>query len=127
MRLERDGWEKLQDWKYKYVGHGFRTDQPEIRERVSPKNPGIRLAMNRSISGFKYKESFTVVRGDHRVDLRGAEWADWDRRGRLVFVRGGRIFASDLRAFPELEETELADLNPLKPAALAAPDWARRW
>jgi len=85
MRLERDGWKKLQDWKYRYVGRGFKTDQPEIREKVSRQNFGIKLVMNRSISVFRYKEGFSVVGGGHDVEVRGAEWADWDHAGRLVF------------------------------------------
>lgn len=129
MRLERDGWEKIQDWKYGWagIGHGFKTQQPEIRVKVSSKNPRIKLLMNRSISVFKYREAFSVLNGEHAVEIRKAEWADWDHAGRLVLARGGRLFACDVSAFPSVQETELVDLNPLKPEAFASPDWARRW
>jgi hypothetical protein len=127
MRLEREGWKKLQDWKYTYAGHGFRTDQPEIREIASRKKSNFKLTMSRSIAGFKYREAYSVVTPTQMVEIRGAEWAAWDQRARLVFVRGGRIFACDLTGFPQMIETELVNLNSLKPEAIASPDWAKRW
>jgi len=129
IRLERDGWEKMQDWKYGWagIGHGFKTQQPEIRAKASSKNPGIKLLMNRSISVFKYGEGFSLLKGKEEVEIRKAEWADWDHAGRLVLARGGCLYSCDVNAFPEIAETELIDLNPLKPEASASPDWARRW
>ena len=127
MRLHRDRWKKVQDWKYRYVGHGFKTDQPEIREKVPQPNLGIKLVMNRSISVSSYKEAFSVVGNGQEVNIRNAEWADWDQAGRLVFARSGRVFGCDLSEFPDIAETELVDLNPLKPWPSAPPDWARRW
>lgn len=126
MRLQRDGWKKLQDWKYRYVGHGFTTDQSEVREKISRQNPKIKLVMNRSISMFKYKEDYSVVSGSHEVAVR-ADWADWDYSGRLLFARNGRLFVADLHAFPHVAETQLLDLNTSKPEPCEAPDWARRW
>ena len=125
-RLQRDGWRKVQDWKYRYIGHGFTTDQPEIREKTSRRNRRIKLVISRSISVFKYKEDFSIVGGDQEVAVR-ADWADWDYKGRLVFARNGHLFVADLRAFPDIAETEVLDLNPLKPEPCAAPDWAQRW
>jgi hypothetical protein len=129
MRLERDGWKKTQDWKYGWVGirDGFKTQQPEIREKVSSKNPRIKLLMIRSISGFKYREDFSVLKGEQEVEIRKAEWADWDHAGRLVLARGGCLYACDVGAFPNVTETELVDLNPLRPEASASPEWAKRW
>jgi hypothetical protein len=119
----------VQDWKYGWVGigHGFKTDQPEIREKPANQNPGIKLLMRRSITAFKYKEGFSVLGSGAEVEVRGAEWADWDHAGRLVFARGGKLFASDVSSFPEISESQLADFNSLKPEPCESPDWARRW
>jgi hypothetical protein len=77
--------------------------------------------------------AFQVQRGilsgqrKEQAELRGAEWADWDMAGRLVFARSGCLCAANLDAFPEIRETELVDLNMLKPEPIASPEWARRW
>jgi hypothetical protein len=117
MRLERDGWKKVQDWKYGWagIGLGFETQQPEIRVKDSAKNRGMTLLMERSISVFKYRESFSVRQGKEQVEIRNAEWADIDQARRLVFARAGRLYACDLTAFPMIAETLLTDLNPSRP------------
>jgi hypothetical protein len=60
---------------------------------------------NRSISVFKYREEFSVVKGKEQAELRGAEWAHWDSAGRLVFARSSCLYAANLDAFPEIKET----------------------
>lgn len=123
MRLERDGWKKVQD----FVGSSFKTQQPEIRIKASNKNPEIKLLVERSMTECTYQESFSVLDGSDKVELQGAEWADWDHAGRLVFAAGGSLFASELSSFPQLLATQLADLNALKPELCAPPDWAKCW
>ena len=129
MRLERDGWKKVQDWNYEWagIGHGFKTHQPELRVKASRDDAGLNLLMTRSISVFKYREAFSVLKGKEPVEIRGAEWADWDMGGRLVFARSGRLYTAKLNGLPDLQETELVDLNGLKPEPIASPEWARHW
>ena len=83
--------------------------------------------MNRSISGFRYREAFALLTSNGETELRGAEWADWDSAGRLVFTRSGCLYAANLDALPELREVELVNLNALKPEPVASPDWAKHW
>ena len=45
------------------------------------------------------------------LTLTGAEWADWDQRGRLVFAAAGKVFALDADAIGQAPPKELADLN----------------
>ncbi|MGI4790693.1 MAG: hypothetical protein ACRYFS_17805 [Janthinobacterium lividum] len=59
--------------------------------------------------------------------LTGAEWADWDYRGRLVFARDGKIFALPPDGVGRAEPQELANLNDHKPEPMVAPDWAKVW
>jgi hypothetical protein len=42
-------------------------------------------------------------------------------------VHRGRVLVCDLDAFPQMIESELVDLNSLKPEAIAVPDWAKLW
>ena len=61
------------------------------------------------------------------LTLTGAEWADWDQRGQLVFAAAGKVFALDADAIGQAPPKELADLNGSRPQAVAAPDWAQVW
>jgi hypothetical protein len=59
------------------------------------------------------------------VDVLDAQWADWDRSGRLVFARRGKVFAA--REDGCRQPTELADFTSDEPAEIVAPDAATRW
>lgn len=129
MRLERDGWMRVQDWKYVLPNlmDGYTTVQPDILEKARKTSQKMRLVMTRSISRYKYTETFSVKNGNDESELGKAEWADWDYAGRLVFARRGRLYAADLSAFPDIRETEIVDLNPLKPEPIKAPQWSKTW
>jgi hypothetical protein len=74
-----------------------------------------------------YIESFWLKRPDRPdIKMANAQWADWDQSGRLVFAREGKIFAGSIEG-DNLQEKMLIDLNPNKPYALEAPDWAKSW
>jgi hypothetical protein len=67
-----------------------------------------------------------VPGSDAEVPIEGAEWADWDQRGRLVFARAGALFAADLDG-AALRSSLIADLNGERPRAVPPPAWARAW
>jgi hypothetical protein len=62
-----------------------------------------------------------------RLPLEGAVWADWDRQGRLLYAKEGRLFTADIRRSGEFVPAELLDLNPRKPGRILSPDWAKHW
>jgi hypothetical protein len=51
---------------------------------------------------------------------------DWDHRGRMVRVDGGKVFVAEQQD-GELVEQELVDLNAAEPEPQAPPQWARTW
>ena len=51
---------------------------------------------------------------------------EWNHRERLVFARGGKVFAAFLDGNVP-NKTELVDLNENTFAPLEAPEWAREW
>lgn len=53
-------------------------------------------------------------------------WFDWDQRGRMVRVDGGKLFVAEFQD-DNLVEHELIDLNGATPAAQKAPLWATTW
>lgn len=129
-RIQRDGWNLRQEWKVKNQGHPkyFVTSQPEIREKSS-KGGGHVLRLTRSITRFSFTEAFCVTdrKGSYERKIPGASWADWDQRGRLVFLRGGKVFAADSSEKGSQGETLLADLNRSKSEPIVAPYQATIW
>ena len=72
-------------------------------------------------------ESFRLVlNSQEELPLQGASWADWDQAGRLVFARGGSLFAGKVES-GRLIETELIDLSANVPSPVEAPESARKW
>jgi hypothetical protein len=97
LRLERDGWKKVQDLKYEWTGiaHGFKTHQPEIRVKASRRSAGIKLLMNRSISLFKSREGFSVVKGKSRRNFEG-------RNGQTGTWQGGSCLLEAAVCAPQI-------------------------
>jgi hypothetical protein len=56
-----------------------------------------------------------------------ANWADWDRQGRLVATIGGRVLGGKLSRGQGLVWRQLAAMNEEKPAAMETAEWAQRW
>jgi hypothetical protein len=126
-RLERDGWKQQQEWKIRYeYSNGFVTDQPLIYKKYSPDRQQ-KLVMTASIVRYADQYRYELRSAGGRVEIEGAEWADWDQRGRLVFVREGKLFTNSADAPGNFHARELADFNGERPHLIAAPDWAKRW
>jgi hypothetical protein len=63
---------------------------------------------------------------DTGLDLDGADWADFDQQGRLVFARFGKVFGAR-REGDAWDVRELADFTQNRFEAIEAPDWAKVW
>jgi len=71
-----------------------------------------------------------VIVGDRRTPLYSsagqvepADWSGTDRRGHIVYARGGKLF----RRRPGHQDKELVDFNGRTPEPQPAPAWAQRW
>lgn len=132
-RLTRDGWAMTREWQRETPGlmQGFHTRAPELRVRAHPGGLPLCVVMERSIEGYRYRESFRVEGpgGAAAADLPlGTEWADWDRRGRLLVLAGGRVAAAPVSAEGAVGPlATLIDLGDDRFEARAAPAAAKRW
>jgi len=128
-RLSRDGWLLKQEWQLKNLWHPkwYQTTQPEMREKSNRKGKGV-LRLTRSIQRLDYSEEFGVVidKGTRIIPISRASWADWDRTGRLIFCKEGKIFTAQVIS-DGLKEEELADFNSYKPEPLPPPREASIW
>ena len=117
-RLERDGWHRAQERQEEHT--------PSIHEKPHPDQYAT-LVMT-TVSGYLPQYKYSVRQSDGTVHfLNGAEWADWDTRGRLVLARNGGILAQEAGAIGREPPGELISLNANTPEPLVAPDWAKVW
>lgn len=127
LRLDRDGWRHTQKWRGGLRGQGYVTDAPDIRRKQNP-HGWQKLTRTTTVSGFESRDGYSVRYAEGNDQrLEGATWADWDQRGRLVYVREGRLFGLVITADGLGGEQELADFNGNRPEPVAAPVWAREW
>ncbi len=140
LRLVRDGWRLLSPggrdgpdfqrspvWKY---------DPPIEYARSRPKDDGLEVRMRilgvsaRDESWYQIEHWVVRVgkRGEELVlDLGRAEWADWDRRGDLVFAKDGVLHRVKYPALDLDAARVIVDLRDRKLVARAAPESARKW
>jgi hypothetical protein len=87
------------------------------------------VSMERHIDGLEYRETFRVhgPSGPIDLELRGADWVDWDRRGRLVVLRAGVVAVADVSADAIAPLRELIDLAADEPEQREAPTAAQSW
>ena len=127
-RRTRDGWEYVHTLrkKQRFIVGGMITIQDGHR-KSAPQGP-LLLAVTTTYSNFGKPDAYAIETSHgENTPLSGVEWADWDQHGRLVYARGGKLFAMNVsEGFPGME-VELADFNAAKPEYVETPAWARVW
>jgi hypothetical protein len=116
MRAQRDGWTtvaaELDPYGHPASGRLTRrapTQAVTIERSFGSRLPGYRLITDGGGGGNA---------------LAGATWADFDRRGRLLFARSGQVFELAAgTAAPRL----LAHFRGHAFAPVPPPEWAQRW
>ena len=125
LREMRDGWECVQDWQY-FPG-SFKTRGPRIDRKQNPYGPKV-LVRTKNTADDKEYTAYTLEDGTGANELlTGADWADWDHRGRLVLAREGKLLAQDADTIGREPPQELTDLTGNTFKAIIAPAWARQW
>lgn len=125
-RLKRDGWvpQEPQEvdgvWSRTWVKQQRRL---ELRKRTYAT---LRedVAKGRGVY-FDEHELFDGTSGSV-LPLAGAEWADFDQAGRLVYAANGQLRAGDVVGGRVVERV-IADLNGMTFQAVPPPTWALRW
>lgn len=67
------------------------------------------------------------IKRNLEIPLEGAAWADWDKRGRLVYAKEGKLFTGAINNVNQIQSTEIADFNANKPERVTTPEWAKVW
>ena len=139
-RAQRNGWELLQRGQFAFEripdnepGPALRirglTHQPEIWRKYTSDRRYCLLKEFYREPNFKIEPLIYLLKmatgTQHAIEE--TTWIDWDQRGRLVFARAGRLFASRDPEGDPLEVVELADFNANRPTAVIAPYQGIRW
>jgi hypothetical protein len=144
-RLERHGWQHIQEVNAdnpfsrllrERIASGLSLSDLEWCSRITHASGvhrkhliGARhvLTMTKLLVGYEAGYSFAVTaENDNTFHLQGASSADWDKAGRLAFVRDGKVFAAEI-AESGIVERDLADFSGNKLEAIESPSWAREW
>lgn len=151
-RLERSGWKPIEEYPWGSVpALRLQSDGTRAWEPTNPDCPMntpayIRTVHEKPIAGGEFILIITSIfhhyqpntqtfelRNNHQkttISIEGAVWVDWDKRGRLVYAKQGKLFAvdtADIGRSGEIRSKELAEFNSLKPKRVKSPDWAREW
>lgn len=129
-RLDREGWVRRHEWSVEASAAGFRTIVPEVRVRTGQgAAAGLSVVMERSIDATRYRERFSVEGARQPVELPPGpvSWVDWDARGRLVALAGGRVWAAAVEEGVVARFAMLLDLRDDRPERRAPPEHASRW
>jgi len=137
-RLERDGWALRQEWQLQWhgLGRGYETLSPEERVKSAAPaavsghtNGALQIVISRRLDNLKYREHFRVEGAAAEPELPPGplEWLDWDSRGRLLALSGGRVWAAEVAENRVDRFTELLDLRGDKPEERTPPNHATKW
>lgn len=136
--LEKVG---AQDWKLvhrsvdpsDFHAYGRRTNDPTVWHLKHPTNNRYYLIQRYcgympknypTSSIIEYALSDQVNKTE--IPLSGANWANWDQQGRLVYVRDGQVFAQNVQQVGTLARP-IADFNDQVFEDMLTPDWAKTW
>ncbi|MDQ2715547.1 MAG: hypothetical protein M3Z08_11620 [Chloroflexota bacterium] len=132
----RDGWHLVQKGLFSFeripYGRGLPvkgvTQQPTIWYKQHPVRRYRLIQEYYREPNFSFEALTYLVNEETNEEhlIEGTTWIDWDHRGRLVFARAGKLFASTDPAIP-LQTQMIADFNANTPTSVIAPAWARQW
>jgi len=118
------------------LGRGYETLAPEERVKSAAPaagsgqaNGALQIVISRRLDNLKYREHFRVegAAGDPELPPGPLEWLDWDPRGRLLALSGGRVWAAEVAENRVRRFAELLDLRGDKPEQRTAPSHATTW
>ncbi|MHB8627443.1 MAG: hypothetical protein ACYDBJ_09005 [Aggregatilineales bacterium] len=132
-RLKQSGWKAISEAvRFSYTHPHMYLDEPAtVYQKDSPDHKH-RLTMqfeghNSGLYGDPRILTFSLQRNaDQKEFLISDTWADWDHRGRLVYVEQGKLFVGELGT-DEIEPQLILDFNPNRPKLIKAPAWATTW
>lgn len=123
-RLIRDGWKCVESRRVtrERTMHTRMRKHPDAHYRLIKR---VYCGTDHAEGAGCYWDEYAIEAAGHSA-IAGADWADFDQRGRLVFTRDGCLWEAMIKG-GSLQERLIADFNTEEPQAIAAPASARRW
>ena len=131
-RLERDGWSLRQELSAEWIesARGYRTRVPEERvKRQRPSDGGVAIVLTRRLDKLKMREQFRIEGATSEPEMPPGplDWLDWDSRGRMIALSGGRVWTASVDSGHVERFAELLDLRDDRFEDRRAPAMATRW
>lgn len=130
-RLERDGWKKIEEGKYKENKYGaeklwFEFTEPQIWEKCSSDGESkIHFELNgiKESDGPWYVHHLKHYIGDQCLDVGRCDWADINEEGVVYYSLGGEL----RKRLVDGSDSIIADLSDHQFSSVAASPEARHW
>lgn len=147
-RMERDGWEIVQDAAFVTSETTGLTDRtvpdywaehwPESLEPIEPRLWRKTITKSTALFLITFYHSqhrrninkFYIGKKDQKIALEGITWADIDDRNRIIATKEGKLYASKIFGDGSVDYGNLelvADLNPQKPSRILTPENKKTW
>lgn len=139
-RSLRDGWQMVQRGQFAFERVLDNVPGPAVGARGITHQPAIWQKYRSDqryclVKEFYREPDFALEALIYLVDtstgtpqlVEETTWIDWDHRGRLVFARSGKLFASLALADHPLQVEEIADFNGNTPTSVIAPYGGKKW
>ena len=116
-RLDREGWVLGRRMEVELSRErGYRTLAPEERVKQAPPDSdgrGMSISLERSVMRFTRQSRFRIHGAANEPELPPGplDWLDWDSRGRIIALSGGRVWAAHVSDGRVPRFTELIDLR----------------
>ena len=131
----RRGWLESADTPARTADDAWdeRRAQHVTMEKPRPDDPATRLAAAGRHAAFRDMEPswgrprYAIVDAGGSRRLDGVQWADWDRRGRLLVATDAGALEVREAPFDARSASWTTDLGTLRPEAIEPPSEARRW
>ena len=126
-RLDREGWTLRQKLEVEVSrDRGYRTLVPEQRAKTAPPDSGadgMSIILERSLTRATYRTLFRIEGAADEAELPPGpmDWMDWDPRGRIIALSGGRVWAADVGEGRIRRFAELLDLRGDEPEDRETP------
>ncbi len=125
--LEKRGWTRIEgDFSWNKVLHQYESPRVVWRKDNSDYSHSLQWMM--PLGGPDRAYEFKLLRHQDNAEVLvdNCEWADWDQRGRLIYISSASLFMGNLLS-DRIEPLQIADFSVNQRKLFPSPAWARTW
>jgi hypothetical protein len=125
--LEKRGWARIEgDFSWNKILHHY--ESAKVIWWKDSFDHSYSLLWMMPLSGYDHRYRFRLLRHQSNAEFEvdNCAWADWDQRGRLIYINSGSLFVGNLLS-DRIEPVQIADFSANQRKLFPPPAWARTW